>query len=278
MGCVPKFLLALFIVCAITVHGVDPSPTKRPTLLQPTKDPTASPTLAPTYASGGGDGSDAPTSMPTYTTRNDLQDVFDYKKRHRKGGNCENLCSGHGECKFNKNCECFKGLDGESAWTGPDCSLRTCPKDFAWVGSVVNANDLHPWAECSNKGLCDRKTGACQCFAGYDGVACQRSVCPDNCNFRGQCWPEMLLASSAGRVYSLPWDATKEVGCICDSGYRGAACELQECPSGSDPMDGYGNEAGRDCSGRGICDYSTGVCGCFQGFYGTHCQYQTTLF
>merc|ERR1719454_1027544 len=44
-----------------------------------------------------------------------------------------------------------------------------------------------------------------------------------------------------------------------------------------DPLDGYGNEAGRDCSGRGLCDYGSGTCNCFSGFYGTRCQYQTTL-
>jgi hypothetical protein len=43
------------------------------------------------------------------------------------------------------------------------------------------------------------------------------------------------------------------------AGYRGPACELQECPSGADPLDGYGNESGRDCSGRGLCDYNLGL-------------------
>eukprot|EP01035_Chromulina_nebulosa_P052768 gene52768-72010_t len=98
---------------------------------------------------------------------------------------------------MNSNCNCYIGLDGEPEWTGPDCSLRTCPKDFAWVGSVVGANDLHPWVECSNKGICDRTSGFCNCFTGYEGVACQRTVCPDDCNGRGTCWPERILASYA---------------------------------------------------------------------------------
>jgi len=218
-----------------------------------------------------------PTSAPTFAAEGWGQITWD-KRRHRNGGLCENHCSNHGTCEKNSNCKCFTGLDGEPEWTGPDCSLRTCPRDFAWVGDVINSNNLHPWVECSNKGSCDRKSGTCKCFDGYDGVACQRSTCPDNCNDRGTCWPERHLAIKASRTYSTPWDAMKHVGCFCDAGYRGPACELQECPSGTDPLDGYGNEAGRDCSGRGICDFSDGTCTCFAGFYGTHCQHQTTIF
>jgi len=219
----------------------------------------------------------APTSQPTFTAESYGQVTWDMKKRHRRGGLCENGCSGHGSCLVNQNCLCYTGMDGEPEWTGPDCSLRTCPKDFAWVGDVINANNLHPWTECSNRGTCDRKSGTCQCFPGYDGVACQRFACPSNCNDRGTCWPEKHLAQKANRVYDAPWDAMKSIGCVCDAGFRGPSCEFQECPSGSDPLDGFGNEAGRDCSGRGLCDYSGGTCNCFSGFYGTRCQYQTTL-
>ena len=269
----------------------------------------------PTNPTGSPTG--MPTSAPSYTKEAWGQVVTD-KKRHRMGGLCDNHCSNHGTCEMNSNCKCFTGLSGEPEWTGPDCSLRTCPKDFAWAGSVIQANNIHSWEECSNKGTCDRKTGTCACFPGYDGVACQRTVCPQNCNDRGTCWPEKHLAAKVGRTYSAPWDAMKHVGesppplfcfplfveslsyspspsplspsslslsslslplgCFCDAGYRGPACELQECPSGMDPLDGYGNEAGRDCSGRGLCNYQDGTCGCFSGFYGTKCQYQTTIF
>ena len=155
-----------------------------------------------------------------------------------------------------------------------DCSVRTCPKAAAWVGDVVSANNLRPVVECANKGLCDRKTGECDCFYGYDGLACQRSICPDHCNGRGACFPQRLLAEKAGRVYSSPWDANRIVGCLCDYGYRGPGCELRECPSGPDPLNGMGNESGRDCSGRGVCDYHAGVCKCFSGFFGVKCQHQ----
>lgn len=41
---------------------------------------------------------------------------------------CPNLCSGHGLCGKFDTCECLKGPEGEIAWTGYDCSLRTCPQ------------------------------------------------------------------------------------------------------------------------------------------------------
>jgi hypothetical protein len=150
-------------------------------------------------------------------------------------------------------------------------------RGHAWVGYVQNANDAHPVVECSNKGSCDRKTGECACFANYEGIACERTICPNKCSDAGVCFTEQQLAMEADRVYNTPWDATKHVGCICDLGRRGPDCSLFECPSGPDVMKGFGNEAGRDCSGRGLCDYSSGICNCFHGYYGTKCEYQTVL-
>lgn len=99
-------------------------------------------------------------------------------------------------------------------------------RDKAWVGYVVNANDAHPTVECSNKGTCDRTTGECACFANYEGIACERTVCPNNCNNAGICFTEYQLAAEASRVYSTPWDANKHVGCVCDLGRRGPDCSL----------------------------------------------------
>lgn len=96
----------------------------------------------------------------------------------------------------------------------------------AWVGDVQNANDAHPVVECSNKGLCDRKSGECQCFPNYEGIACERTVCPNRCSDAGVCFTQKQLATEADRVYSTPWDAEKQVGCVCDLGRRGPDCSL----------------------------------------------------
>merc|ERR1719240_1475329 len=101
---------------------------------------------------------------------------------------CPNGCSGHGSCGNNDKCTCYTRPDGDPAWTGHDCSLRTCPKGAAWVAVATSANEAHPLAECSNKGVCDRKSGECECFENYDGIACERTVCPNDCSGRGICY------------------------------------------------------------------------------------------
>ena len=225
------------------------------------------------------------------------------------GAYCPNACSGHGSCGINGNyfsahsiltfqflplllsrlfpssvyffldkCTCYHRPNGDPAWTGHDCSLRTCPKGTAWASElVVSENNVHPKMECSNKGLCDRQTGECSCFENYDGKACERTMCPNDCSGRGICLTQKALATLQGTTYNTPWDADKAMGCKCDDGYRGADCSQKECPSGDDVLGGDGGSEGRDCSGRGTCSYVTGLCTCFKGYYGNRCQHQTVL-
>ncbi|KAJ1425460.1 hypothetical protein B484DRAFT_464492, partial [Ochromonadaceae sp. CCMP2298] len=216
-------------------------PSSRPSG-QPSGQPSSQPSGQPTCH---------PTSSPTFLAEQ-YADRFD--KRRYRTNTCENGCSGHGTCTRNsERCDCFKDQNGEDVWTGVDCSLHACPKGNAWAGELLVRNNVaHPWAECSNRGECDRDTGECLCWGIFEGMACQRNRCFNDCNGRGQCLPQRLLAERAGRNYTIPWDSMKIWGCLCDKGYRGPDCSLQECVSRADPLGGYGNEAGRDCSGRGL--------------------------
>jgi hypothetical protein len=38
-----------------------------------------------------------------------------------------------------------------------------------------------------------------------------------------------------------------------------------------------GNLCHVDCSNRGVCDYETGLCTCFEGFYGGNCNITEAL-
>ena len=140
-----------------------------------------------------------------------------------------------------------------------------------------DANTAHQPFECSGRGVCDRALGACNCVAGYSGDACQRTVCPGDCSGNGICQSEAYFVQDASTAsgQSLTYtgfDANSAYGCKCDAGFRGPDCSARECPSGPDPMNGDGGAQGMDCSGRGLCDYTTGTCRCFRGFFGERCE------
>jgi hypothetical protein len=138
-----------------------------------------------------------------------------------------------------------------------------------------NDNTAHQKLECAGRGMCDRKTGQCDCFVGYTGEACARTSCPNDCSGHGICQDLRRFAADAGSSYTNAWDANAHMGCLCDGGYRGPDCSLMECPSGADPLGADGGTEGRDCSGRGVCDYSSGQCNCFKGYFGERCESQT---
>merc|ERR1712227_1028067 len=87
-----------------------------------------------------------------------------------------------------------------------------------------------------NKGLCNRDSGLCECFAGYDGHACQRASCPNDCSGHGTCHSiKDIAAMDWDNVYQL-WDKDMTMGCVCDPQYTGADCSLRQCKYGIDPL------------------------------------------
>lgn len=187
---------------------------------------------------------------------------------------CANACNGHGKCTSYDMCLCNRNWQAsdcsERVCMFGLAHVDTPKGDLDMDGVIESANNVivdnsftypfgtteqfpqmqdsdlqeltnsaHYYMECSNKGKCDRTTGECQCYDGYDGVACQRASCPgfpNSCSGHGVCKTiEQLAHADNGNVYKL-WDRKTTMGCECDAGYAGADCSQRQCKSGVDPL------------------------------------------
>jgi len=131
----------------------------------------------------------------------------------------------------------------EGWWERNPAQLYGAPSDS--TAFALRENEAHFQSECSSVGLCDRQTGTCDCFAGYEGSACQRTTCPNECSGHGVCrsQAEYLEISESDFTYGL-WDAEKYQRCICDPAYDGVDCSQRLCPLGDDPLTTTGTQIG----------------------------------
>ena len=152
---------------------------------------------------------------------------------------CPNDCNDQGYCTTNSKCVCFVGF------AGFDCREKLCPNGTAWADFATAVDTAHAMAPCSNMGDCDRTTGTCTCWSGFEGAACERMSCPNDCFGRGVCLSmrEAALRTNVNNGSSVvltrsvtysQWDADKIHGCVCDAGFYGYDCSLKKCPQGDD--------------------------------------------
>jgi len=166
-------------------------------------------------------------------------------------GACDNNCSGHGTCMTDDVCQCYDNWGVGLSHDSGDCSDRICPFELAWVDTPDKTGSFHKYAECSNRGICNRESGECQCFDGYDGKACQRTTCPNDCSGHGTCEyiEDMHFAATWNdftprgfnedpKTFSYTnWDHRKIRGCVCDATYGDVDCSKRMCPYGNDVLD-----------------------------------------
>merc|ERR1712199_149152 len=114
---------------------------------------------------------------------------------------------------------------------GGQSELYSSVYGYARKTRITAHDEAHFYRECANKGTCDRTTGQCACFPGYEGEGCTRTACPDNCNGHGRC---RTFADDYDK-YSA-WDLHHTQHCVCDPGYIGPSCAMRECPRGADPV------------------------------------------
>lgn len=84
---------------------------------------------------------------------------------------CDNGCSGHGQCTLHGVCKCYDNWGIGLSHLSGDCSERICPFELAWVDTPDKKGSRHKYAECANRGICNRESGECECFPGYEGKA-----------------------------------------------------------------------------------------------------------
>eukprot|EP01035_Chromulina_nebulosa_P018855 gene18855-24640_t len=172
-------------------------------------------------------------------------------------------CSNVGVCnRISGTCKCYPPYEGTS------CERIGCPNNCSGHGRCMSMRDLSKYYSLD-----------------------------------GHYSYEYGTASS---ILNKAWDYDVVYGCACDSTWRvgfganetqlpeyfGADCSLKHCPSGDNPFTPKDEEnchdvsqagaPGRftglvnnrchiDCANRGICDYSSGTCKCFEGSYGDNC-------
>lgn len=185
------------------------------------------------------------------------------------------------ECSSNGFCDRISGAcDCSDGWGGEACQRRLCPNDCSGHGRCLNmeemalASDALPLSATETTDSLDNST---------DGV----------------------LYGTVDEREKGAWDFESNFGCVCDSSwevglasgetqqpeYFGADCSLRHCPTGDDPRTpaddetdcsnktapGYrgvgatDNLCHVDCSNRGRCNFATGRCACYEGFYGDNC-------
>lgn len=98
----------------------------------------------------------------------------------------------------------------------------------------VRAQEGHFYAECSNRGICNRENGLCECMTGYEGAACNRTVCINDCSGHGTC--ETITEITPSHLHYRLWDADKTQYCQCDGGYFGMDCSQRQCMTNDDPL------------------------------------------
>ena len=148
-----------------------------------------------------------------------------------------NACSGNGDCLAQDQCECYDNF------FGGDCSLRMCPMEAAFV-------DI-PRGDLNHDGVLGYGTTP---SVAYSEVQWSRYM-------QYEAWPTLDKSNS------LPFT-------------RNSVGGIDTTDAFSNVVGGWEAQVGEahfqmECSGKGTCDRTLGVCNCYDGYTGGACQRTT---
>jgi len=215
----------------------------------------------------------------------------------------ETECSDQGLCdRATGLCTCFPGYSGRA------CSRTVCPNDCSGHGTCRSNQDFaYDWSVAKTLQLLgdnadDDQTErfeqnyiatyddawdsgmhqGCKCDAGYRGPDCSMIECPSTTDpLDDKCDPNTITdyrLQTDTAIGAAGWESVYSVAEAPE--FTDDDSETFQNPNnlkvdGSVSRNVYsclGAMAGQDCSGRGICDYSSGQCACFSGYAGTACE------
>jgi len=214
----------------------------------------------------------------------------------------ERECSDQGLCdRATGLCSCFPG------YTGSSCQRTACPDDCSGHGTCRSNRDFaYDWAIAKTSQIqSDKKVDftelfketyfasydkawdsdmhyGCLCDQGYRGPSCALVECPSaNDPLDDKCSTTTTITDYQLQ-YDAPFGATGwEAAYSLKAGKTGEQADISASlynrqyildSNGRKVYGCYGAMSGQDCSGRGICDYSSGTCKCFSGYAGTACE------
>jgi len=210
-------------------------------------------------------------------------------------GHAEDIeCSDQGLCDRSTGlCTCFDG------YTGSACQRTECPNDCSGHGTCRSNRDFaYDWAVSKTNQL-DGTSGdinsfeegyfasyenawdsgmhfGCLCDEGFRGADCSLIECPSFIDpMDDKCNSTTLDDFDQNDIVNYQIQLDTAVGSSAwETAYAEGTAGSNENPYIIDNVlyACFGSMSGQDCSGRGICDYSTGSCECFSGYGGTACE------
>lgn len=158
-----------------------------------------------------------------------------------------------------------------------------------WILKFDDCNETN----CVN-GYCNY--GRCICNSGYWGTNCNNAYCSSS-----YCYYDFDILSDQVCYHCTDHGRCVSGKCVCDDGWLGEECSILDCYDNCSNVTGeskvgdciitspisqcncykYSKRGGdycqiiyclNDCSGKGDCDYTKGVCTCDLNYYGEDCS------